>query len=221
MYNRIKNLINNADDVLFDYDGVLVNSEPLYLRTWECVLTSKGLDICSSIHEGKHESEVFPFVKDYLIDNLTFNQISKKRQAHFDVLVNNGELNIIKGIDKVVNELSKEKKLHIVSNSSEDVVKLGLDSVGFKFNFNQFFCFSPKYPRKPDPFLYLLALNTLNILSDAVVAIEDSISGIEAAISANIPVIGLSKKKEVIDYCNNRNTPYVNSAFELISFMDK
>lgn len=200
---------------LFDYDGLLVDSERLYFETWAVLLTDKGKGICKSYHEGRHESEVYQKVRKHLRKDAPLHSISDNRKKMFDTLVAHGRLKCMDGIPELLHELKSHAPLSIVSNSRRNVVEDGLMSLGIQDYFGHVFCFSNEINRKPAPDLYNLAASTLNIDKVSALALEDSQSGIIAAQAAGIPVICISAHASMKDFCHEHQVPYVTSAQEL------
>lgn len=203
--------------ILFDYDGILVDSENIYFQTWCSVLNEEGEKICANFHKGQHESEVYEKVKPYLKVDWPFEQISKYRKSLFDNIVFSKGLELISGIDILLEKLYKMFPLSIVSNSELKLVENGLEATGLKSYFINLYCFNETIKRKPMPDLYHLALADLKLKEKNVIAIEDSISGMESALKANIPVICINKDISIKQFCQLHKIPYFQSPIELAS----
>lgn len=202
--------------ILFDYDGVIVDSEKIYYQTWCSILNEQGQKICKNFHRGHYESEVFQKVKPYLINDWSLEQVSNYRRKMFNEMVVNKQLELVPGIEVLLETLQLEAPLSIVSNSEHEEVNIGLEANGIKSFFKNFFCFIETIKRKPMPDLYLLALDRLKLKGNEVIAIEDSISGIKSAISAQIPVICINGLKQEKSYCKLRRIPFCKTPIGLV-----
>lgn len=217
MKNKINaNNLTSIKHVLFDYDGILVDSEKIYYQTWCSVLNKKGQKICADFHKGHHESEVFEKVKSFLKLDISFEQISNHRKILFDKIVSENGLKLIPNIKILLKLLSREYPLSIVSNSEREIVENGIIKTGVEAYFQNLFCFNEMVRRKPHPDLYHIALKELKLKSNNVIAIEDSISGLESAIKANIEVICINNDKTVKFFCEQAKLCCYDSVLELI-----
>jgi len=197
---------------LIDYDGFLVDSERLYFMAWCELLNDEGIEVCRDFHEGKHESEVYEKVKNYLKKPMTLPEVSEAKKVAYDNLIHQGKLQLTEGMKALLEKLKSVAPMSIVSNSTIEVVKAGVDSTGVAAYFERFFCYSEKHKRKPDPDLYNLALEELDLHNDSVLAFEDSISGILAAKAAGVSVVCINPSPKVEDYCRAEKVVYFKSA---------
>jgi len=209
--------LNNVSHFLFDYDGLLVDSEKLYFETWCLVLTEEGQQVCHEYHEGKHESEVYEKVKRYLKEPMSLEEVSLCRKTQFDKLTVEGKLELIKGMKQLLEVLSSIAPMSIVSNSTIDVVKEGLLSTGVHDYFGNLFCYSTKVNRKPSPDLYNLAVDSLSLEKSTIWALEDSKSGILSAQEAGVPVICINPTSSMKNFCTDDNVPYFSSVAEFLA----
>lgn len=202
---------------LLDYDGLLVDSEKVYFKTWSYFLTAEGIEICQKNHEGMYETEVFELVKNHLIDKgLSLNIISRKREEMFVQLCSEHCLSLVNGIRELLPALSNIAPLSVVSNSKIEIVQSGLRSNGILNYFHSFFCADGILSKKPSPDLYNLALNKLKVSRTNVLAFEDSMSGLLAAKKATIRVVCINTKKEIHEFCKINEIPCFSSPFEFI-----
>lgn len=211
--------LKNTKHILFDYDGILVDSEKLYFDTWCSVLNPEGQKICAEFHKGKHEKQVFEQVKNHLKTNMNFEQISAYRKYLFNTIVANNELKLIPDILYLLDLLYKSIPLSIVSNSEIELVKEGIDMTKIGTYFQNLFCYNDNLNRKPEPDLYYLALETLKLNFSDVLAIEDSISGLSSAKAANIPVICINSDSSIKKYCINNQVPYFSNVAKFIKHL--
>ena len=121
------------------------------------------------------------------------------------------------GVDEVLVKLDKEKKykLAVVSSSALRRVKASVVKVGQDHYFgDDIFSAATSLPKptsKPDPAIYLYAMEKLGVKPEECVAVEDSKSGATAAYRANIKTIGYvgsyekeeeEKMTKVLEGCN-------------------
>jgi len=179
--------------IFFDNDGVLVSTEHLYLKANQKILADLGHDF--SFEE--YQTEVLN--KGLGIENFLAQKgcdkesISKNRQSrdayYFNLL--SKQPNAIKGVREVLELLSQDLLLWIVTASRRDHFDLIHQDTNFLPHFQKFFCREDYAKSKPHPDGYLLALKDSQLLPHEVIIIEDSPRGITAAKAAGIKSVAI------------------------------
>ena len=180
-------------NIIFDFDGVLVDSEILVAKAFSKYMQELGIKTNEKEFAnlaGKKTVEV--------IDILSEKYSLKDKQKFFDDIMNiasniyKKELKTVVGVEEF---LKKSKhNLYIGSNSMKNRILDGLKRVGLEkyFNPNHIYSFDLVDNPKPHPDIYLKAVNDNDLIIDETVIIEDSVVGVQAGKNANIKVIGLT-----------------------------
>ncbi len=89
---------------------------------------------------------------------------------------------------------NQKLNLYIGSNSMKDRIIDGLQRVGLSnyFTAEQVYSFDMVDKPKPDPDIYLKAIEDNNLIKNQTIIIEDSVVGVTAGVSAGVKVIGLT-----------------------------
>lgn len=190
--------------VLFDLDGVLIDSEGLYTKFWEDIekIYPTGVENFAYVIKG---NALFKILNTY------FDQ-----SIHQDIInrVHDFENNIVYPIyDGVIEFLTQLKQHNIptaIVTSSDNVKMESLyrQHPGFKDYFNTIITGSDVTKSKPDPQGYLLAAQAILRDPKNCYVFEDSIQGLEAGIVSGATVIGLTT--------SNPSTKLKDKAHELI-----
>ena len=180
-------------NIIFDFDGVLVDSEILVAKAFSKYMQELGIKTNEKEFAnlaGKKTVEV--------IDMLSEKYSLKDKQKFFDDIMNiasniyKKELKTVVGVEEF---LKKSKhNLYIGSNSMKNRILDGLKRVGLEkyFNPNHIYSFDLVDNPKPHPDIYLKAVNDNDLIIDETIIIEDSVVGVNAGKNANIKVIGLT-----------------------------
>lgn len=180
-------------NIIFDFDGVLVDSEILVAKAFSKYMQELGIKTNEKEFAnlaGKKTVEV--------IDILSEKYSLKDKQTFFDDIMNiasniyKKELKTVVGVEEF---LKKSKhNLYIGSNSMKNRILDGLKRVGLKkyFNPNHIYSFDLVDHPKPHPDIYLKAVNDNDLIIDETIIIEDSVVGVNAGKNAKIKVIGLT-----------------------------
>jgi len=205
--------LGSAKAILLDYDGLLVDTESVYLRTWGEVLDAEGRRLCAGYHCGRHQSEVFEVVRAHVLPPFSgLDEVSAYRQRAFRRIINTEGICLMPGWADLLPVLLARCPVYVVSNSSSDDVEWGLGQAGFDGGLSGIFGYLPGAKRKPDPFLYDCARRQLGIDAADLVAFEDSTAGLLAAQAAGIPVICISQDDEAVEFAARRQIAHFESA---------
>jgi beta-phosphoglucomutase len=183
--------------LIFDMDGVLFFSSDCHEEAFREILADCGIkDFLYASIAGMRTDEAFKKIfteNEKALDN---NQlkilVEKKRKRALSLLAEKGE--IMAGSHDLIAYLRGKYRLVLASSASPQTVELFLRKSGYADAFE--FCLdgSTVLKSKPEPDIYHLALERLGLDSKQCVVIEDSVSGVQAALKAKIPVIALVRE---------------------------
>ena len=204
-------------NIIFDFDGVIVDSEVLASKAFTKYFNNMGYSFKEEefyIYAGRKTIDVINILyKKYNINN------KEKFTNDIFKIISNVYSKDLKLVNGVKNYITSSKKNHFIgSNSNKDRIIEGLKIVGISkfFPQNNIYSFDMVKNPKPHPDIYLKVLfdNSLNI-SETIV-IEDSGVGVKAANSAGLNVYGITAGKH---WHSNRdkNELYDNGALEVFS----
>lgn len=191
---------NKLKGVLFDIDGTLVNSDPLHFLAWRELLLEKDFNGGKPIEEawftehlsGGHNPEciqlLFPDISK--ADN---DAIAIDKEARFRKLAADKGLEPNEGLMEFIAWLDEHKvKQAAVTNAPRDNMAAMLKAIGLLEHFDSIVIGEECERAKPHPDPYLVGAKNIGVELDQVFAVEDSPSGVRAAVAGNIPVIALT-----------------------------
>lgn len=198
--------------LLFDFDGVLLDSEPLHFMAWERLLDKLSIKDPTFIYENmigvSDLSLAEHFIKTFQIPLLSTTLLAKKREEFLKIMK---EEPIDSSLEKeILSQLKKEYTLAVVSSSHSDEITFVLEKMGLLSFFSHIIAGNHVHHHKPDPEPYLKALKDLDLRSNEAIVIEDSFAGISSALSADLPVIWLNRY--------GKSIPPLESLFPIQSF---
>lgn len=181
--------------IIFDCDGVLVDSEYLASKISAELITEAGLPITAEEISERYSGMV---IKDILQD------LEKTTGHHFSISIidkcyeqfknrMSTELHAIDGIKKVLSNL--DKPFCICSNSNTQDIQYMLDILNLSHFFKGKIFAAPELDNKklkPAPDVFLHAAAHFNIKPEHCLVIEDSVVGIKAAKAAGMRVVGFT-----------------------------
>ena len=180
-------------NIIFDFDGVLVDSEILVAKAYVKYMQNFGIEI------DEKEFANFAGKKTLQVIDILSQKYSIKDKEKFftDIMemalyIYKNELTAVKGAYNFVR--NTKLSLYIGSNSTQDRIIAGLQRVELSkyFKPEQIYSFDFVEKPKPDPDIYLKAIEDNNINKNETIIIEDSEVGVKAGVSAGVKVIGLT-----------------------------
>ena len=180
-------------NIIFDFDGVLVDSEILVAKAFAKYMQSFGIEVDEKEFAslaGKKTVQVI----DILSKKYSIQDQQKFYRDIMDIASNiyKKELTTIKGAYDFVSNL--KLNIFIGSNSMKERIIDGLQRVNLDkyFQPKQVYSFDLVDKPKPDPDIYLKAIEDNNLIKAETIIIEDSAVGVMAGVAAGVKVIGLT-----------------------------
>ncbi len=204
-------------NIIFDFDGVIVDSEILASNAYAKYFKKLGYFIKEEKfyqYAGKKTVEVI----DTLSQKYKIENKEKFAQEIFSI-VSEIYSNDLKLVDGAQEYISKSSRNHFIgSNSNKNRILDGLKFVGLDriFLSDQVYSFDMVKRPKPDPDIYLKVLNDNSLNIGETIIIEDSGVGVKAACTAGVKVFGLTAGKH---WHSNRdkNELFDNGALNVFS----
>jgi beta-phosphoglucomutase len=183
------------DAVIFDMDGVLIDSEPLHHEVVNQVLSVDGIP-----HMGRAEYEQFLGTTtdeffDTLIVRYKLRRSKAEYTAHYDdalLLALAQPREASAGVKPLLARLrALGLRLALASSSRRIWIDATLRSVGLSDAFDALVSGDDVELGKPDPAIYVLAAQRVGVEPARCLAIEDSPSGVQSARAAGMAVLGV------------------------------
>lgn len=175
--------------LVFDFDGLIVDTESADYQAWRAVYDARGvhLDMAQwNLGIGSFDTfDPYEYLVEQLGQPLDCEAIRAERhalieQAMADAVPLPGVLDWIAGAQRL------GLKLGIASSSSHHWVEGFLAQLGLREPFGVICCNDDVERTKPDPALYRLAVERLGVSPGHAVALEDSPNGVRAAKAAGL-----------------------------------
>ena len=206
---------NKIEAIIFDMDGVIIDSEQIWKRAEKEVFSSVGVklsDELCKITEAMTTSEVTNFWFDkFPWKNKSLEEIEHgviNRVAH--LIKEEGKA--IDGIEEFIKSLkSKGYKIGLATNSPSNLIPVVLEKLKLSDYFDVTSSAEHEAEGKPAPFVYLTVAEKLNVKPENCLAIEDSHSGLLAAKKAGMKTVIITAKN--LDNKKIENADYKISSY--------
>jgi len=188
--------MNRPDLIIFDCDGVLVDSERMEVGTIAEALTWVGCGHdAADLHErnrGGELANLLALIEDDIGAPLPDWFVTRYRELQFDRLAH---VDAVPGAREAVSvAVAAGRPRCVVSGGPTGKMRASLGATGLwdAFAPEIYSCYDIG-DHKPSPGIYLHAVARFGVDAAGCLAIEDSATGVAAAVAAGVPVIGLAR----------------------------
>jgi len=183
--------------IVFDMDGVIINSHPAHRLAWKGFLESVGRETSDDeldfILEGRKRAEIL----QHFLGDLAPEQIVEYGNRKDELLEKHGDaVEPMPGIIEFLEDLSKAGIAMAIATSASRRRALGtLEELGLAHCFCTIVTGDDVAAGKPDPAIYLLAAERMQESPPRLLAVEDAVSGVQSARAAGIRCLGVAPPK--------------------------
>jgi HAD superfamily hydrolase (TIGR01509 family) len=186
--------MNQLRGVIFDMDGVLVDSHAVHRKAWRLFFQTLGREVPDSeldfILDGHKRADI---LRHFLGDcpDLELEELGRRKDHIFRQM--RLEVSPIPGVVRIIGELHRcGTALALATSASCSRARSTLVQLGLLSSFSVIVTGEDVTLGKPDPGVYRLACDRLRIEPDRLLAVEDAISGIKAAVGAGLRCVGVA-----------------------------
>jgi len=183
-----------AKAVIFDFDGVLVDTEPLFAKKFVELMNSAGYPLHEEelrLQTGHETGKLFKYCNAKFGEIDWTSLLEKIRAINLEAATQSPP---IQTAIAAAERLSKNFPMAVASNSHREAVLAGLQKIGVAKLFSAVVTWDDVEKKKPHPEPYLKACALLGFSASECVAIEDSLPGITSAKAAGCKVIAFKNK---------------------------
>lgn len=194
--------------VLFDFNGVIINDEPIHQQLTDRILIEENLrprpdeyrQVCLGRSDRACLNALLTSRGRVVSDSYLTGLVNRKAQAYQQELETLKKLPIYPGLDDLIFKFrAAQLKMAVVTGAVRSEVELVLNRANIAEQFTVIVAGDEIKVSKPEPDGYLLAVERLNQLypnlnlkPSECLAIEDTPTGIQAAKRAGVPVVGVA-----------------------------
>lgn len=181
--------------VIFDMDGVIVDTEPLHKKAYYQHFGELGIEVDAELFSrftGKSTRNVYQMIKEiFKIDTDVEALIQRKRTIFYGLFDSDPALQLLDGVEDLVKNLHSANFQLILASSA---AKSTINRVFKRFDLFPYFSYlvsGEDFPEsKPNPAIFIEAQRLSGNVKTSCIIIEDSTNGILAANRADIFCVG-------------------------------
>jgi beta-phosphoglucomutase len=215
-------IIQSPAGIIFDMDGVLVDSEPLHRRAKELAFAEVGIvlsDFVYDSYKGRPDATILPEIltaRGFSTERI--HEVSGRKKQIYEELER--ELNGVDGAVEFVTWAASRYKIALATSATARNREATLRLLGISNLFHAVVDASGHQRPKPDPEVFLTALEKLQLRADDCWIIEDSVNGLRAAKAAGCYSVALSTTFDRVKLSSAGADIVVDSFAELREFLE-
>jgi beta-phosphoglucomutase len=183
--------------VIFDLDGVIVDTAVFHYKAWKDMANDLGFDIDEAFNETlKGISRMDSIMRVLAHGKLTLSSeeviklAEKKNDAYVEMIDQMTEEHILPGIAQLIFQIKQLDLKMALGSASKNAPRI-LERIGLASMFDAVIDGNSVSRSKPDPEVFIKGAEALGLKPEECLVIEDAFAGIEAAHAAGMKAVGI------------------------------
>ena len=202
--------MNNIKALIFDMDGVIFDTERVYLNTWIKVFKDYGYEMSMEIYTsvmGTGRKNVKNVFLDIFGQDLPINEMYKEKDDHILDVIRKGQVPLKEGAKELLSAARKKGyKIALATSANRERLDIQLKTKNVEQYFDAIVCGDDISKGKPDPEIFLKACYKLDLKPENCIVIEDSPAGINGAYDGKFTGFHVEDLKKaddkILKYCH-------------------
>ncbi|MBL7084529.1 MAG: beta-phosphoglucomutase family hydrolase [Candidatus Omnitrophica bacterium] len=181
--------------VIFDLDGVVVNTVPIHFKAWKEMFSEYGIDFTFNDYKAKVDGIPRHDGARAILSDLNETELKEaaaKKQKYFLEFIGKGDVPVYSSSVDLIKELKSHDKKVAVASSSRNCKRI-LEKVGIIHLADAIVDGHDITRGKPDPQIFQLAAERLGLACAECIVFEDAVLGVEAAVNGKMVSIGVDR----------------------------
>ena len=189
--------MKNIKAVIFDMDGVILDSETISDITWRKAAEEKGLTVNEEILNacrGSNKNDTITTLKNYYGSDFDSEAFLERTSELFQEIEEKDGIPLLPYAKEILTYLKSRYRLALASSTRGPTVERQLRTAGVIDFFESRTTGEQVEHSKPNPEIYLMACKSIGMKPEECAAIEDSLNGIRSAHAAGLhPLMVIDK----------------------------
>jgi beta-phosphoglucomutase len=187
--------VNKDKGVIFDLDGVLIDTAPFHKQAWYDFAQKQGFEISGEIFYstfGMQNYQIMPILAGRDLPPDEIERLSEWKEKRYRELVA-GKMTLLAGARTLIDDLKDKGFLLAIGTSTPRVnVSLVLEQIPTLNYFDAFVTGEDVSKGKPHPDTFLKAAEKLSLAANRCVVVEDAVQGVQAGKAAGMAVVAVT-----------------------------
>ena len=195
--------------VIFDMDGVIFDTEKVYLDIWIEVFEKYGYKMTKELYVnvmGTGRKNVIKTFLENFGDDLPIEKMYEEKDNQLFYIIENQGIPLKKGVKELFSMLKERNyKIALGTSAKRERVEKQIKDKWLKESFDAIVCGDDVEKGKPSPDIFLKAAKKIDVEPENCFVVEDSPAGIKAAFSGGMKGIHVEDLKaadeDILKYC--------------------
>ena len=195
--------------VIFDMDGVIFDTEKVYLDIWIEVFEKYGYKMTKELYVnvmGTGRKNVIKTFLENFGDDLPIEKMYEEKDNQLFYIIENQGIHLKEGVKELFSMLKeKNYKIALATSAKRERVEKQIKDKWLKESFDAIVCGDDVEKGKPSPDIFLKAAKKIDVEPENCFVVEDSPAGIKAAFSGGMKGIHVEDLKaadeDILKYC--------------------
>lgn len=195
--------------VIFDMDGVIFDTERVYLEIWQSVFEKYGYKMTKELYitvMGTGRKNVIKTFLENFGDDLPIEKMYEEKDNQLFYIIENQGIPLKEGVKELFSMLKeKNYKIALATSAKRERVEKQIKDKWLKESFDAIVCGDDVEKGKPSPDIFLKAAKKIDVEPENCFVVEDSLAGIKAAFSGGMKGIHVEDLKvadeDILKYC--------------------
>lgn len=211
------------DAVIFDMDGLILDTESMVLQSWMQVAEEFGItDIKEVFYQviGVNVEGTKNIIMEHYGPDFPYDEYRKRARQFFQEQAKENGIPIKKGVKEVLSFLKTQNVLlGLASSTRKEIVQNELTDAGVVHYFDVIVGGDQLKKSKPAPDIYLMACEKLCVKPKHCIALEDSYNGIRSAYAAGLMPIMVPDLLQPTDEMKEKTVAILPSLLDFKGFL--
>ena len=190
-------IMNDFKAIVFDMDGVILDSESLSDITLNKAAADFNIKMTADILNscrGSNKHDILIKLADIYGKDFDANGFLARTGVYFDEIKDSEGIPLMPYAEQALSRLKKDYKIALASSTKEPVVRSELAAVNVLHYFESITTGEQVIHSKPNPEIYLMACESIGLKPEECIAVEDSFNGIRSAKAAGLFTVMIPDK---------------------------
>lgn len=184
-----------ARAVIWDMDGIIIDSAPYHLKAWQEVFSKRGLNFTGDDFRSSFGMRNDTIIGGFLGEGASDEEIAaigREKEASFRLKIRQNPRPLPGVVALMAALAERDLKMAIASSAPRENIELVIDTLGIARHFLVIISEKDVTRGKPEPDGYLLAAKRLGVKPENCLVIEDAIVGVTAARRAGMHCLAVT-----------------------------
>jgi len=197
---------NKDKAVIFDLDGVLINTGEFHRQSWYDLAEQEGFSMSDEFFEetfGMQNYQIIPRLAGKRMSREEIDKLADWKEARFRELIDqSGKIGLIDGMEELIGQLKQEGfKLAIGTSTPAANLRFLLEHMPVNGVFDAFVSSEDVENSKPSPDTFLKAAEKLQVPPANSIVVEDAVAGVQAGKAGGMKVIAVATTRKKDELC--------------------